>query len=157
LKGDYGKAVLDSSEAIRLNPNEADAFYRRGEAWYMQGEYPKAIDDYRQAIKLDQNHAQARSAYAWLLSTCVSDKYRDGKRAIELAQEASELAIWKNPHFACVLAASYAEAGDFESAVIWQEDALRLLEREKTEDFLRYRNEYQDMLDIFKKKKPYRD
>ena len=156
-KGEYDNAIMDSSEALRINPKHSDAFYRRGRAWLSKGEYGRAIEDYKRAISLDEHHAGAHSDYAWILATCPSDKYRDGKKAVELAQEACELAGWRNPYFVRRLAASYAEAGDFDSAILWQKDALRLLEGEKADDISNYKKVFQDSLEAFKQRRPYRE
>ena len=44
--GDHDKAIADFSEAIRLDPKRADAYYGRGTAYGHKGEYDKAIADY---------------------------------------------------------------------------------------------------------------
>ena len=46
-------------KAIELNPNHADAYYKRGDVYDEMGEYGKAIADYNKAIELDPNHALA--------------------------------------------------------------------------------------------------
>ena len=55
----YPAAILDYDEAIRLDPNDALAYYNRG---YDKGElrrYAAAIADYDEAIRLDPNDAHA--------------------------------------------------------------------------------------------------
>jgi hypothetical protein len=51
---------------------------------------------------------------------------RDGKRAVEQAKRACELSGWKEPFFQEALAAAYAECGDFEKALEWQNKAIKL-------------------------------
>ena len=52
-KGDYDKAIAECSGAIRLDPNYAEAYYKRGLAYGNEGDYDKAIADYTEAIRLD--------------------------------------------------------------------------------------------------------
>ena len=56
-KGEPDKAIADFSEAIRLDPKDADTFAQRGEAWRARGEPDKAFADYDQAIRLAPEEA----------------------------------------------------------------------------------------------------
>ena len=58
-KAEYGRAVADSSEAIRLDPNNAPAYAQRGTAYYKAGQYDPAIADFGQAIRQDPQYAFA--------------------------------------------------------------------------------------------------
>ncbi|RAM48115.1 MAG: hypothetical protein C6Y22_29610, partial [Hapalosiphonaceae cyanobacterium JJU2] len=56
---DYKGAIADLTQAIRLNPNYAEAHYNRGNARYYLGDKQGAIADYNSAIKINPNLAQA--------------------------------------------------------------------------------------------------
>lgn len=64
------KAIEYLNNAIRLQPDYADAHYSRGFAYYDLGQYQSAIKDYNKAIRLRPNDAIAYSnrgkAYAKL-------------------------------------------------------------------------------------------
>ncbi len=45
--------------AIWRNPNDANAYYRRGYMYAKKGDYDRAISDYSEAVKLDSNFAWA--------------------------------------------------------------------------------------------------
>jgi len=47
------------SEAIRIDPKEAAAYFNRGLAWRSKGVYDNAIADYNQALALNPNSFQA--------------------------------------------------------------------------------------------------
>ena len=58
-KGDNQGAIIAYNEAIRLNPNLAEAYNNRGIVRYDLGDKPGAIDDYTLAIKFNPNLAKA--------------------------------------------------------------------------------------------------
>ena len=60
MKSDLGQhfaAIADYDIAIRLNPDDADAYYNRGNAKDHLGQYFAAIADYDIAIRLDPDDA----------------------------------------------------------------------------------------------------
>jgi tetratricopeptide (TPR) repeat protein len=64
-KGQYDKAIREFSEAIRLDPKNADAYHQRGLAYDQQKEYDKAISDFTEAFRLEageSDHLLARGA-----------------------------------------------------------------------------------------------
>ena len=149
-KKEYDKAIADYKEAIRLDPSCILAIVNRGFAWQDKGEYYKAIIDYDRAIKLDPKYARAYVARAWLYATCPDKKFRDGKLAVESATKACQLSQWKDAAKLAVLAAAYAEAGEFDKAVRWQREANdRYIDPED-------RRQGRERLALFEEAKPYR-
>ena len=57
-KGDYDQAIKDYSEAIKLEPGEADAWYNRGLAYKELGNEAKAKADF---LKAEELEARAKS------------------------------------------------------------------------------------------------
>jgi tetratricopeptide (TPR) repeat protein len=151
-KQDYDRAIKDYDECIRLAPKFVDAFNNRASAWSARKDYGRAINDFEEAFRLDPKDRVSCANAAWLKATCVNVKYRDGKRAVELAVKACELSEWKDAADFDTLAATYAEAGDFEKAVKWQEKALADKEFEK-----RLGDEARARLRLYKDNKPFRD
>ena len=58
-KKDYQGAIADFTEAIRLKPDHASAYFNRGVVKYNLGDKEGAITDYTQAISLKPDHAGA--------------------------------------------------------------------------------------------------
>lgn len=63
---DAGKNKPDRDEIIKgldaridRDPKDADAFYRRGQAWAQRGEYALATDDFGEAIRLNPRDAES--------------------------------------------------------------------------------------------------
>jgi tetratricopeptide (TPR) repeat protein len=63
---DYSTALTDFTEAIRLHPKDAAAYYNRGTAFSQTGDYNRAIADFTDAILLDPEllHAYHNRGYA---------------------------------------------------------------------------------------------
>jgi tetratricopeptide (TPR) repeat protein len=151
-KKDSDRAIQDYDEAIRLDPKKVDTLYNRGVVWVDKKAYDKASKDYDEAFRLDPQYGAACNNLAWLLATCPDDRYRDGKRAVELARKACELSAWKNPYRVDTLAAAYAEAGRFDEAVHWQKKVL------EAKDYERAKGEAaRKRLKLYEAKQPFRD
>jgi tetratricopeptide (TPR) repeat protein len=148
FKGEYDKAISDYTEAIRFHPRYALAYTSRGHAREAKAEYGQALSDYGEAVRIHPTDAASWGARAWLEATCPDAKYRDGKTAVEDATKASQLTAGKQVRILETLAAAHAEAGDFPSAVMWQEQALELAP-EKMKRSVRFR------LDLYNSHRPY--
>ena len=55
----YQQAVSSYSNAIAANPNDAEAYYNRGNVYQESKQYQLAINDYNEAIAINSNHIQA--------------------------------------------------------------------------------------------------
>jgi len=61
MNGNYGKAVEDSSRAIRIDPDSAVTYVIRARAYFEMGDMDRAIADSTQAIRRDRNNVGAYS------------------------------------------------------------------------------------------------
>jgi tetratricopeptide (TPR) repeat protein len=73
-------------KTIEVNPDSADAYYERGDAYAEVGKYGQAIDDYSKAIELAPGHALAyfNRAYAYGEIGEYDKAIADYSKAIEL-------------------------------------------------------------------------
>ncbi len=148
----YERAIDDYDRAISLDPNYHVAFAGRGNTWRAKQEFQRAIDDYNTAIRLEPNSAVSNDELAWLRATCPDEKFRDGAAAVRLATRACELSGWATAKKLETLAAAYAESGDFDQAVTYQQKALDL----RREDADRS-NAASQRLELYQGQRPFRD
>jgi tetratricopeptide (TPR) repeat protein len=123
-QGGLEKALAYFNEAIRLMPQFAIAYHDRGNVHLAKKNYRSAIADYQHMIRLAPQHPWGYFALAHLLASCPKAELRDGRKAMEYAKKGCELAKWQSPGGLDALAVAYAEVGDFQKAVQWQEKAL---------------------------------
>jgi tetratricopeptide (TPR) repeat protein len=125
-KGEVDQAIADYTKALGIRPDLYDAYTLRGICYGKKGQYQEAIADYTKALK-KKPHYLTYKGLAWIFATSKGQKYRNGPRAVELAQEA--VLINRNADSLNTLAAAYAETGKFQEAIKAQEEALELLKK----------------------------
>ena len=57
--GDIERAIEPYNKAIRLDPQDASAYYNRGTAYYLLDQPKRAFQDFDQAIRLNPDNAKA--------------------------------------------------------------------------------------------------
>jgi Tfp pilus assembly protein PilF len=150
-KKDFDKALQDFAEAIQLDPRDAAAHSGRGSALAGKKQYAAAALAFQQALHIDPQLVAANNSWAWLLATCPDAGVRDGRKAVELARKACEQSDWKSGGLIDTLAAAHAEAGQFQEALRYQEQALQ----DKT--FAENNDNARRRLKLYEDKKAYRE
>jgi len=146
----YDRAVTDYSKSIEQDPSYAVPWLQRGRTWAAKKEYGKALADYQKAAELGGKDSVASIYYtplALFLAGCPDAKFRDGKKALEVAQKAYSRT--KGPNEMAALAAAHAELGEFAKAVEWQTKALNSASGEE-------KNQYRERLKLYESRNPYR-
>jgi len=101
-------------------------FYFQGKD--VQQDFSKGVYWLEKAVEKDE--AQGMNTLAWYLATCKESKFHNGKKAVELASRAISIEEDKwNYHD--TLAAAYARDGRFQEAVLAEEYAIALLNKQK--------------------------
>ncbi len=148
---EYDLAISDFTRAIKANPELFEAYLGRAASRFAQGKYRQAIADYEYILKKEPHHPDANNQLAWLLAVCPDPKYRNGKRAVKLAERA--VASEASAHYLDTLAAAYAEAGRFRDAERTQKSVIFLLMKH---DQTRGLDRYVKRLTYYQKKRPWR-
>jgi len=126
-QGGCDEAIKDYDQALEINPNYVNALVNRGAAWRKKGEYEQAIADFNAALSIRPTY-EACNLLAWTLATCPVDKFRNGRKAVELAENA--VAMKTEIRSLSTLAAAYAEADRFDDAIATQKRVIDLLQKE---------------------------
>lgn len=137
LKGEFNKAIADYNKALKIRPRYAEAYNNRGFARTQKGNLQGALKDYTRALEINPFFVGAYNNKAWILATAANKRYRNGAKAIMLAQKAVEL----DPSVASLdtLAAAYAAVGNFELAAETQKKAIqKLLLADQTSEVPKY-------------------
>ena len=114
--GRTDEAIADLEKALEIDPNYAEAHGNLGNAFLRKGRPRDAINEYRRALQISPRSAGLQINLAWVLATSSDPTVRDGAQALVLAQQAERFAGETTPKMLRVLAAAYAEHGEFSEA-----------------------------------------
>ena len=148
----YKTALADLDQAMTLRPDRAKYIYLRGIAYAYAGDDQAAKQDFARAEAMDPGSAETYNARAWLMATAPQPQMRDGKKAVESATRACEMTNWNDPEMLGTLAAAYAETGDFDNAINWQQKAVDLT----SPTLLVTLDEQQARLALYQNRRPWR-
>jgi tetratricopeptide (TPR) repeat protein len=115
-KGRQDEAIAEFRQALRLKPDFAGAHHNLGVALRAKGRLDEAIAEFREALRLQPKAVGALNNLAWLLATRPDPKNRDPAQAVQLAQQAVELAP-KEANYWKTLGVARYRAGDCKAAL----------------------------------------
>lgn len=141
--GRYAAAVADLNMVIRFEPNDAAAHLSRGEARAKLHRWEQAARDFNRAIALDGKLTRAYERAAWLMATCPEARFRQTKLAVDTARKAVELAGETNHGNLNVLAAAYANNGEYEKARLIQAKAIDTAPQAVSADYRQSMRQYE--------------
>lgn len=151
-RGDFNKGIADATESLRLDSTNALAYRLRGYAYFKQKYFAKAVQDWQESRRLNPRDREVLNGLGWLLATCPVESIRNGKEAIKIADEACRLTNWLDWGCVDTLAAAFAEASDFKSAIEYQTKALIMTGLPDKD-----RKEMEQRLDLYRKRQAYRE
>jgi tetratricopeptide (TPR) repeat protein len=119
-KGDFGQAIADTTEAIKLKPEDARGYAARGNYRNAYNEFDKAVVDLSDAIRLEPAlvNAYAQRAYAYVQLGDTDKAIADYTEVLERQPGDA------NTHYD--RGGAYEKKGDFDKARADFEQAIRL-------------------------------
>jgi superkiller protein 3 len=99
LKQRPDEAIAAARQAIRVNPGYAPAHLHLGQALLGKGVAQEAIRAFEEAIRLQPDLEAAWLNLAWVLTSYPDPKFRDSRRALELARKGVKLAPQSPVHW----------------------------------------------------------
>ena len=132
MEKNWKAAINDLNQTIRLQPAFFSATWDRAIIYQTTGDYAAELDDLNVLTKVTfqttnpYGMALALNWRAALRATCPNPSFRNGKAAVDDAKRACEMSKWRYADYIDTLASAYAEAGDFDSAVRYEQQAIDL-------------------------------
>lgn len=117
------------------------------------GDLAGAVAHEEQALALNANSVEALNNVAWLRATAPDAALRNGREAVQMAEQACELTRRQEPVPLSTLAAAYAEAGRFDEAVATAQTAIAIAQEEGQTNFV---EKMRQCLQLYIAHKPYR-
>jgi len=114
--GEFAAAVPHYEAILLAEPNSANAHSHMARSLVELGRIESAAEHLATAVRLNPHDFAATLTLAWLQATSPIDAVRDGASALKLAQRLHSASGGENPMVLDVLAAAFAEQGDFASA-----------------------------------------
>ena len=167
VKGDYQRALVDYTAVINLDEDFVPYRGYRAEVFYKLKDSENAIADLQEVLRRRPDDLIVSLQLGWLLATTPDAKYREPRRALQIAQQEKG----SNQQFNLgIMAAAYADLEQFDRAVKCEEESAAIwrsvLEEErqsKSPSQLSLRRCSRELeksnarLELYKQRKPYRD
>ena len=125
-KGDVEGAIYNYHKALRFDPGFFKAYYNIARIMSNQGNTKEAIYNFQKALTINDQTPQTLYNLSWIYATCEKREYRNGIKAVNLAEKLCMLTDHQQPLALDALAASYAENGNFDKAVETAQKAIAL-------------------------------
>ncbi len=119
-------AIQYWQKAVDLKPYFPMANNNLANAMIFKRRIPEAIQYWQRALAAQPDMVSAQVNLAWVLATCPDPSLRNGVDALALAERATQMTGGANPMVLRVLAAAFAENGQYTEAIAAAQRALQL-------------------------------
>ena len=152
-KGEIDETILQCSAAAKSLPKRGMVHHVLANALFLKGRIREAVIQWKEALRIQPGIVDAQNNLAWVLATSPDSAFRNGKEAVELAEEANRATGGIDPNILTTAAAAYAEAGRLPEAMVMAQRGLELSDSKNPIEIEKRRLQSQ----FYKAGKPYRD
>jgi tetratricopeptide (TPR) repeat protein len=131
VEGDAETAIECYTEAIRLNPEFAEAWFNRAVNYEQTGRLAQALMDYKRYAELRPDEPTGHDCLARVYLYAEKPDLRDVSLALNHAKCACQLAGESEYRPLTTLAEVYAALGHYREAITCQKKAIRLASRNR--------------------------
>ena len=127
-EGNWSLAIQDCNELLRQDSAFIPAALLRSTANIHLRKYSAAGKELDNLILLQPRlfyYGKALEARAWFRATCPDPGFRKPQQAIRDATSACTITHWRGSNYIDTLAVAYAAAGDFNSAIRYEQQAIQ--------------------------------
>ena len=136
--------------------DDTDCMCLLASTYSSQTDHTNAVRYYREALSWKPDHPFARTQLAWTLATCPDEHLRNGAEAVALARMLPTMSGGSSVRALDVLAGALAEAGHYDEAISYAEQALSLLREHGSSDAVDARaDEIEHRLILYRQRQPY--
>jgi protein O-mannosyl-transferase len=153
-QGHTNEAIAHYRTGLESEPQDVKARLQFVQALTRKGRAREAVEQFEQAMALEPVNPAFSNELAWVLATCPDASVRNGSKAVELAQKSVELSGGSDPAMLDTLAAAFAEADDFPSAI---KAARRALELARTGNQPQLAGQIVERLKLYEAGTPFRE
>ena len=150
-QGRADQAVAELQQVADARPDDAGSHLNLAVCCLQLNRMETAKTHYERALELNPNDPGTLNNFAWFLAACPEASFRDGNRAVDLAEQADTRSGGENPIILHTLAAALAQAGRFADAVAAAERATQIAETQSNRDLTA---QLQSDLALYRARKP---
>jgi tetratricopeptide (TPR) repeat protein len=149
LDGRTDDAIPHLERTVALQPANVDAKNNLALARAGKKQREMAIREWRKTLQIDPENIEAQTSLAWTLATAPDPTLRNGAEALTISQHLSQTT--NDPMVFRVLAAAYAETGQFPKAI---ETARRGIELATAQNRTELAASLQKDIELFRSAQP---
>ena len=153
-KGQVAEALSHYRKLLELQPDDIEVHNIVGTVLIQQGRLRDGVEEWQKVLAIQPDNGNALSNLAWVFATSPDDPLRDGKKAVQLAEEAMRISGRRIPIIFRTLAAAYAESGEFSKAIQVAQQGIELANSQGNSGLA---TELQGHIALYQEQRPLRD